>query len=39
MEATNPAALTRGITAIQTQLIALAAAKTQALEASMMEVA
>lgn len=34
MEATNPADLTRGITKIQTQLIALAAAKTQALEAS-----
>jgi transposase InsO family protein len=34
MEATNPADLTRGITAIQTQLIALAAAKTRALEAS-----
>lgn len=34
MEATNPANLTRGITAIQTQLIALAAAKTRALEAS-----
>ena len=34
MEATNPAALTRGIIAIQTQLIALAAAKTRALEAS-----
>ncbi|MBD1537757.1 hypothetical protein HC749_06170 [Arthrobacter sp. S13_S34] len=30
MEATNPADLTRGITAIQTQLIALAAAKTLA---------
>lgn len=34
MKATNPADLTRGITKIQTQLIALAAAKTQALEAS-----
>jgi hypothetical protein len=34
METTNPADLTRGITTIQTQLIALAAAKTQALEAS-----
>lgn len=34
MEATNPADLTCGITAIQTQLIALAAAKTRALEAS-----
>lgn len=34
MEATNPADLTRGITTIQTQLIALAAAKTRALEAS-----
>jgi IS30 family transposase len=34
MDITNPADLTRGITAIQTQLIALAAAKTQALEAS-----
>ncbi|WAH98029.1 DDE-type integrase/transposase/recombinase [Arthrobacter sp. MMS18-M83] len=34
METTNPADLTRGITKIQTQLIALAAAKTQALEAS-----
>jgi hypothetical protein len=34
METTNPADLTRGITAIQTQLIALAAAKTRALEAS-----
>lgn len=34
MEATNPADLTRGITKIQTQLIALAAAKTRALEAS-----
>ena len=34
MEATNPAHLTRGITAIQTQLITLAAAKTRALEAS-----
>jgi transposase InsO family protein len=34
MEATNPADLTRGITSIQTQLIALAAAKTRALEAS-----
>jgi hypothetical protein len=33
MEATNPAGLTRGITAIQTQLSALAAAKTRALEA------
>ena len=34
MEATNPADLTRGITTIQTQLIALAAAKTRALEGS-----
>lgn len=34
METTNPADLTRGITTIQTQLIALAAAKTRALEAS-----
>lgn len=34
METTNPAELTRGITRIQTQIIALAAAKTQALEAS-----
>ena len=34
MDTTNPADLTRGITTIQTQLIALAAAKTQALEAS-----
>jgi hypothetical protein len=34
MEITNPADLTRGITTIQTQLIALAAAKTRALEAS-----
>ncbi|MCD4853609.1 hypothetical protein LN996_22565, partial [Arthrobacter sp. AK01] len=34
METTNPAELTRGITRIQTQLIALAAEKTQALEAS-----
>jgi hypothetical protein len=34
MEITNPADLTRGITQIQTQLIALAAAKTRALEAS-----
>lgn len=34
MEITNPAELTRGITSIQTQLIALAAAKTRALEAS-----
>lgn len=34
METTNPADLTRGITTIQTQLIALAAAKTQALEAT-----
>lgn len=34
IEATNPAGLTRGITAVQTQLIALAAAKTRALEAS-----
>lgn len=34
MEDTNPAELTRGITTIQTQLIALAAAKTRALEAS-----
>ncbi|MGO4186554.1 transposase family protein [Pseudarthrobacter sp. TAF60_1] len=34
METTNPAELTRGITKIQTQLIALAAAKTRALEAS-----
>lgn len=34
MKATNPADLTRGITKIQTQLIALAAAKTRALEAS-----
>lgn len=34
MEATNPADLTRGITTIQSQLIALAAAKTRALEAS-----
>lgn len=34
MEATNPADLTRGITAFQTQLIALATAKTRALEAS-----
>ncbi|GAA4025898.1 DDE-type integrase/transposase/recombinase [Arthrobacter methylotrophus] len=34
MEITNPADLTRGITKIQTQLIALAAAKTQALEDS-----
>lgn len=32
MDKTNPADLTRGITAIQTQLIALAAAKTRALE-------
>jgi hypothetical protein len=31
---TNPADFTRGITTIQTQLIALAAAKTRALEAS-----
>jgi IS30 family transposase len=34
MDITNPADLTRGITAIQTQLIALAAAKTRALEAT-----
>jgi transposase InsO family protein len=34
MEITNPADLTRGITTVQTQLIALAAAKTRALEAS-----
>ena len=34
MDITNPADLTRGITAIQTQLITLAAAKTLALEAS-----
>ena len=34
MAMTNPADLTRGITTIQTQLIALAAAKTRALEAS-----
>lgn len=34
MEATNPATLTRGITTIQSQLIALAAAKTRALETS-----
>jgi hypothetical protein len=34
MDITNPADLTRGITTIQTQLIALAAAKTRALEAS-----
>ncbi len=34
MAITNPADLTRGITTIQTQLIALAAAKTRALEAS-----
>ena len=34
METTNPADLTRGITAIQTQLIAHGAAKTRALEAS-----
>jgi hypothetical protein len=34
MEATNPADLTRGITTIQAQLIALAAAKTRAMEAS-----
>jgi hypothetical protein len=33
-ETTNPADLTRGITTIQTQLIALAAAKTRALETS-----
>ncbi|MDI3208049.1 hypothetical protein QK290_05845 [Pseudarthrobacter sp. AL07] len=34
MEITNPADLTRGITTIQTKLIALAAAKTRALEHS-----
>jgi len=34
METTNPAELTRGITKIQAQLIALAAAKTRALKAS-----
>jgi hypothetical protein len=34
MDKTNPADLTRGITTVQTQLIALAAAKTRALEAS-----
>lgn len=34
MDTTNPADLTRGITTIQTRLIALAAAKTRALEAS-----
>ena len=34
MEITNPADLTRGITTIQTKLIALAAAKTRALEDS-----
>ena len=34
MTVTNPADLTRGISTIQTQLITLAAAKTQALEAS-----